>query len=105
MSEHLTAADTITDALKLLGFATPFLYATATFGFFHYLDDKVSDEAKVAISGWLQPKQYDRASVAHATVEIFDRVYTKPLLGWRALLRSASITLIFVFIFLYEYDA
>jgi hypothetical protein len=95
-------ADSLTEALKLLGFATPFAYAAAAFGFFHYLDNKVSDEGRAAISSWLQPKEYDKAAVAHAIVEIFDRVYTRPLLGWRAILRSASITFVVVLIFLYE---
>jgi hypothetical protein len=82
--------------------STPFIYATATFGFFHYLDKQVSDEAKKAISGWLQPREYDKAAVAHAMVEIFDGLYTQPLLGWRAFLRSACIKLIIMTIFLYE---
>jgi hypothetical protein len=90
------------DALKLLGFAMPFAYAAATFRAFHYLDNNVSDEAKTAISGWLQPKQYDKAVVAHAMVAIFDRVYARPLLSWRALFRSAAFTLIIMTIFLYE---
>jgi hypothetical protein len=90
--------------LKLLGFTTPFVYAAATFGFFHYLDGKVSDEAQKAISGWLQPKEYDKVTVARAIVEIFDRVYTRPLLGYRALLRSVSFTLVLFVIFLYEID-
>jgi hypothetical protein len=93
----------LTDASELFGFATPFIYAAATFRFFHYLDKKVSDEATAAISGWLRPKEYEKAAVAHAIVEIFDRVYTRPLLGWRALLRSAAITIIIFLAFFYEF--
>ena len=36
-------------------------------------------------------------------VEIFDRLYTRPLLGWRAVLRSAFLTSIITAIFVYEY--
>jgi hypothetical protein len=52
-------ADPIAEALKLLGFATPFAYAAGTFGLFHSLDKEVSDEARIAISAWLQPREYD----------------------------------------------
>jgi hypothetical protein len=62
-------AEPLTEALKLLGLATPFVYAAATFGLFHYFDEKISDEAKRAVSAWLQPKQYDNAAV----LEIFDQ--------------------------------
>jgi hypothetical protein len=95
-------AEPLTDALKLLGFATPFAYAAATFGFFHYFDEKISDEAKTAVSAWLQPKEYDKSAVAAAMLEMFDRIYTKPLFAWRALFRSALITIGIMLIFLYE---
>jgi hypothetical protein len=42
----------VSEALKLLGFSTPFIYALATYGLFHYLDRKASAKAKQAISGW-----------------------------------------------------
>jgi hypothetical protein len=96
-------ADPLTEALKLLGFATPFAYAAATFACFHYLDNKVSDEAKTAISKWLEPKRFDNEEVARATVEIFNRVYTRPLFAWRALLRSAAITTAIWLVFFYEH--
>jgi len=85
-------AEPFTDALKLLGFATPFVYAAATFGFFHYFDERISDEAKTAVSEWLLPKKYDKSAVSAAVLEMFDRIYTTPLLSWRALLRSVLIT-------------
>lgn len=92
----------LTDVLKLLGFTTPFIYAAATYGFFHWLDKKASGPAKKAISGWLEPKDYDKLGVQAAILEMFDRVYTKPLLSWRAFIRSTLITLIVLFITLYE---
>ncbi|HEY7243191.1 MAG TPA: hypothetical protein VH678_04820 [Xanthobacteraceae bacterium] len=91
------------DALQVLGMTTPFAYAAAVYGFFHYLDKRASGSAKKAISGWLQPKIYDRAAIADAMLELFDRIYTKPLLGWRAFRRSALFTICMSAIFLYEF--
>jgi hypothetical protein len=92
----------VLDLIKQLGFLTPFVYAAGTYGFFHYLDKQASAQAKTAISGWFKPLEYDRAAVAAATVEIFDRLYTRPLLGWRAALRSALFTVVLTAIFVYE---
>jgi hypothetical protein len=93
----------ITEILELLGFTTPFVYAVATYGFFHWLDKEASGPAKKAISGWLEPKEYDKAAVQAAILEIFDRVYTKPLLGWRAFFRSALITLVVTAVCIFEF--
>jgi|SRR5262245_3632240 len=92
----------LSEVLKLIGFTTPFVYAAAVYGFFHYLDKKASGQAKKAISGWLQPREYDKAAVADASIEIFDRLYTSPLLSWRAFRRSALFTLCMSAIFVYE---
>ncbi len=83
----------LTEVLKLFGFATPFIYAAATYGFFRWLDKKASGPAKKALSGWLVPKQYDRAALRGAVLELFDRVYTQPLFDLRAFFRSALITI------------
>jgi len=90
------------EALDKLGLATPFIYGAGTYGFFHYLDNQASGQAKKAIAGWFKPLEYDRAAVAAAVVEIFDRLYTHPLLGWRAILRSALFTIVITAIFAYE---
>jgi hypothetical protein len=90
--------------LELLGFATPLLYAGATYGFFHWLDKKASGPAKRAISEWLEPREYDRADVQAAVLEIFDRVYTKPLMAWRAFFRSAIITIGASPVLIYNFD-
>jgi hypothetical protein len=82
----------LTELLKALGFTTPFIYAAAMYGFFHWLDKKASGPAKKAISGWLEPAEHDKAAVAAAVLQVFDKIYTEPLLAWRALLRSALIT-------------
>jgi hypothetical protein len=90
------------EILKALGFTTPFIYATATYGCFHWLDTKASAAAKRAISGRLSGVEYDDAAVAKAVLEVFDRVYTKPLRSWRAFGRSALITIVLTIITLYE---
>ena len=90
------------EVIKQLGIVTPFVYSAGIYTFFNYLDRQASEEAKRAISGWLQPHGYDRVAVAAAFVEIFDRLYTRPLLGWRAFIRSALFTTIITAIFLYE---
>src|SRR6478736_2969968 len=78
--------------LQLLGLGTPFLYAAAAFVCFHYLDKKASAQAKVAIATWFKAIAASQNDVSSALVEVFDRIYTQPLLGWRALRRSAIIS-------------
>ena len=90
------------EVLKLLGVTTPFIYASAAYVFFHWLDKKTSAPAKRAISGWLEPREYDKTAVAAAIVELFDRVYTRPLLTWRAFSRSMAITLVVTVVSFYE---
>lgn len=101
-TKGLTVAGPVDVALKLLGLGTPFIYAAGTYGFFHYLDKQASPKAKKAIAGWLKPREYERAAVSAALVEIFDRLYTRPLLGSRAALRSAVLTSVITLVFLYE---
>ena len=91
------------DVLRLLGFSTPLIYGAATYGLFHWLDEKASDEGKAALSEALRIKDYDSKRLALALVEVFDKLYTHPLLRWRAFLRSVAFTLIVFVAFLYEY--
>jgi hypothetical protein len=93
----------LAQVLKLFGFTTPLIYAAATYGFFHWLDKKASGPAKRAISSWLEPREYDREAVRAAILEVFDRVYSRPLLAWRAFFRSAVITLVVLILFIYEF--
>ena len=94
----------LTELVKVLGFTTPLIYAAATYGFFLWLDEKASGPAKKAISGWLVPKEYDRAAVQAAILELFDKVYTQPLLTWRAFRRSALITTSITLAIIFEYE-
>jgi hypothetical protein len=47
-------------------------------------------------------KAYKNEQVASALVEVFDRIYTYPLLRWRAFLRSLLFTTVVSAIFLFE---
>jgi len=81
-------------ALELLGFSTPFIYAAATYGVLHYLDRKASGPAKRTISSWINSTYVDKEKGAAVALEIFDRIYTAPLWGWRAIARSIVYTTI-----------
>jgi hypothetical protein len=80
------------EILKILGLGTPFIYAMAAYGLFHFLEEKASDEAKAALTGWLRPETFKKESVAIAISEIFDRIYHAPLLSWNSFFRSAVIS-------------
>jgi hypothetical protein len=90
------------ELMTLLGFPTPLILAAATYLFFHWLDNIASVPAKEAISALLMPREYDRADVRLAILELFDRVYTHPLFAWRAFRRSAVITIGIVAVVTYE---
>jgi hypothetical protein len=90
------------ELFKLIGLGTPLLYATGTYGLFHWLDTSASDEANAALFRLISLREYDKAKVSLAIIEIFDKVYSYPLLTWRALLRSAIITLSVSALYMYE---
>jgi hypothetical protein len=52
------------ELFKLIGLGTPFVYAGATYAFFHWLDVNASDEAKEAISRLLKLNTVDGLVVA-----------------------------------------
>ena len=54
------------------------------------------------IVGWLKPLDYDRAAVANAILEVFDRIYSRPLLSLRAFVRSALISIALTIAFILE---
>ena len=84
------------------GFAAPFGYAALAYGFFYWLDENASDEAKVALAQTMRFKDYKNEQVASALVEVFDRIYTYPLLRWRAFFRSLLFTSVVSAIFVLE---
>jgi hypothetical protein len=91
------------ELLKLLGFTTPFMYATAAYAFFHWLDENASDEAKAALARTMSFKNYKNEQIASALVEVFDRIYTYPLLRWRAFFRSLLFTAVVSVVFVLEW--
>jgi hypothetical protein len=88
--------------LEHLGFASPFVYAAAAYGLFVWLDNEASNEAKAALAGTMKLKDYDHKQIASAVVEVFDRLYTVPLLHWRAMLRSSLVTIAVSAVFAFE---
>jgi hypothetical protein len=91
------------ELLKLLGFTTPLVCAGAAYGLFHWLDENASDEAKAALARTMNFKDYKNEQIASALVEVFDRIYTSPLLRWRAFGRSLLFTTIVTAIFVLEW--
>jgi hypothetical protein len=86
------------------GFVAPFGYAAAAYGLFHWLDENASDEAKAALARTMLFKDYKNEQVASALVEVFDRIYTYPLLHWRAFFRSLVFTTVVLAIYLLEFE-
>jgi hypothetical protein len=91
------------EAMKHLGLSTPFLYAGATYGLFRYLDERISNEAKSLVTSWLKALDVDYHAIAPALLQIFDRLYTQPLLSWRAFRRSVSFSLVVSALFAIEF--
>jgi hypothetical protein len=77
---------------KHWGFGAALTYATATYMVFHWLDKKASRPAKKALTARLQSQPPTKETLANFALEVFDRIYSKPLGHWRALCRSALIT-------------
>jgi hypothetical protein len=88
--------------LEQLGYAAPLLYAAAAYGLFHWLDENLSDAAKAALASTMKLKDYRKEQVASALVEVFDRIYTRPLLSWRAFTRSLLFTMVVSAIVVFE---
>jgi hypothetical protein len=82
----------VKDVIALLGLGTPFIFAAATYGLFHWLDRNASAQATRAISAWLRGQPHQEIQVRLAIIAAFDRLYTAPLLRIRAFLRSAALS-------------
>jgi hypothetical protein len=82
----------VKDVIALLGLGTPFIFAAATYGLFHWLDRNASAQATRAISAWLRGRPHQEIQVRLAIIAAFDRLYTAPLLRIRAFLRSAALS-------------
>jgi hypothetical protein len=79
---------------ELLGLGVPFYLAAATYGVFYWLDPNASDEATKVISSWLRGRSHNKPDLGNLIIDAFDRIYTSPLLTFRAFRRSAAITAI-----------
>jgi hypothetical protein len=90
--------------LEQLGYTTPFIYSAAAYWLFRWLDENASDEAKAALASTMKLSKYRDEQVAAALVEVFDRLYTYPLMSLRAFLRSTCFTLIVTTIYLLEFS-
>jgi hypothetical protein len=90
------------EIFKLIGVSAPFMYAVGIYGLFHWLDKRSSAQAKSTIGLILRSGSPDRAQVSLALVEVFDWMYTRPLLSPSAFGRSLVITLTVTLIFIYE---
>jgi hypothetical protein len=82
----------VKDVIALLGLGTPFIFAAAAYGLFHWLDRNASAQATRAISAWLRGQPHQEIQVRLAIIAAFDRLYTAPLLRIRAFLRSAALS-------------
>jgi hypothetical protein len=82
------------EALKLLGLGPAFIYGAAVFAFFKFLDAKASPEAKIFITNQFRRHGYNNAQFATAMLELFDRLYSRPLFSIKAFLRSATFSIL-----------
>jgi hypothetical protein len=76
----------------LLGLGVPFYLAAATYAVFSWLDNNASDEATKVISSWLHGRSQNKPDLGNLIISAFDRIYTSPLLTFRAFRRSAAIS-------------
>jgi hypothetical protein len=80
---------------ELLGLGIPFYLGAATYCIFWWLDSNASDEATQVIRLWLQGRSQHKPDLGNLIIKAFDRIYTSPLLSFRAFRRSAGISATF----------
>jgi hypothetical protein len=78
----------------LLGLGVSFYLAAATYTVFSWLDSNASDDATKVISSWLHGRSQHKPDLGNLIINAFDRIYTSPLLTFRAFRRSAVISTI-----------
>jgi hypothetical protein len=84
---------------KYFGLGLVFALTGFTYGFFLWIDKRVSVAAKEAMATWFSPGAIDQKAMASALLEMFDLIYGKPLLSLRAFLRSAAISIVLTLLF------
>ena len=80
------------ELFDLLGLGVPFYLGAATYAVFSWLDSNASDEATKVISSWLHGRSQNKPDLGNLIINAFDRIYTSPLLSFRAFGRSAAIS-------------
>jgi hypothetical protein len=78
----------------LVGLGIPFYLGAATYAVFAWLDSNASDEATQVISSWLHGRSHNKPDLGNLIISAFDRIYTSPLLSFRAFGRSAVISIV-----------
>ena len=76
----------------LVGLGVPFYLGAATYGAFSWLDSNASDEATQVVSSWLHGYSRGKLDLGNIILNTFDRIYTFPLLRFRAFRRSVAIS-------------
>jgi hypothetical protein len=88
----------------LLGLGVPFYLGAATSAVFAWLDNNASNDATKVISSWLHGRSPHKPDLGNLIINAFDRIYTSPLLTFRAFRRSAAISsIIWLLIFFVPY--
>jgi hypothetical protein len=87
--------------LYILGLTAPFVYASAVYGLFAFLERNASPAARRTLSDWIKGNPYTQQHVANIAVYVFDRIFTYPLLRWRPLVRTAILSIILTAIVVY----
>ena len=82
----------------LLGLGVPFYLGAATYAVFAWLDSNASGEATKVISSWLHGRSQHKPDLGNLIISAFDRIYTSPLLSFRAFRRSAVISSVIWFL-------
>jgi hypothetical protein len=84
------------------GWISPFAYAAGTYKLFSWIDKDVSDAAKKGLAKTMGLTDIKTKGAAGAVVDVFDLIYSAPLLHWKAFGRSALFTLVLTAIFIFE---
>lgn len=92
----------LSELFKILGLSTPFVYAAAAYGFFHYLDKQVAGPTNSALSNWIRRPALTGSAATDAVVAIFDRIYGPHLFSISSFLRSAAFSIVVAAIFAFE---
>jgi hypothetical protein len=88
----------------LVGLGVPFVLAMATYRVFSWADSNASDKVTQDISSWLRGRSQNKPDLGNLIINAFDRIYTSPLLSFRAFRRSAAISsIIWILVFLFPW--